>query len=139
MCFVQNYLFPIFRANLTGLAYKKASKSMYSARKRALPITPKNVAEIDEVFEQADVMTMYGMTDRTDDAQKTRFFKGTIGEKNHSACVFASDDIVRSILETSESHERLLYSDATFYITPKGIFTQVLILFAAIYGYVSIF
>lgn len=111
---------------------------MYKARKRALPQTPTNVAQIDEVFKHADVMTMYGMTNRIENAQKTPFFKGTIDEEKHSACVFASDDIIRSISETSESHERLLYSDATFYITPKGIFTQVLILFAAIYGYVSI-
>lgn len=125
---------------MTNLSFKKASKAMYAARQRTFPKTPTNVTEINEAFEKNEhIQETYGMTKRIDEEMKTKFFKGAIEDKNYAACIFASDDIVKSILATSKSDERLLYADATFSITPIGIFKQVLVVFASIYTYVSYF
>lgn len=99
---------------------------------------PSNVSEIENAFANKDVMDTFGMTNRTDDSKKTTFYKGVVDHEKFSACIFASDDIVQTIQATSTSDDRTLYSDGTFNITPMGIFKQVLILFAAIYGSVSV-
>lgn len=112
---------------------------MQKARQATFPKTPKNVTEITDAFENEHIRAEFGTTIRKDESKKTAFFKGAISSDNYSACVFASDDIVKAIETTSEPHERLLSSDATFDITPMGIFNQVLIIFAAIYGCVSRF
>lgn len=131
-------------ASELNMAFKKASKAMYVARQKAFPKSPKNVDEIIEAFTNNEyIRTNFGLTKRGggDDDEpeknpKTAFFKGAIESKEYSACFFASDDIIEAIKNTSVNSERLLYADATFKITPIGIFKQVLVLFADIYTYV---
>lgn len=107
-------------------------------RQQAFPKSPKNVGEIIDAFNNNEhIHNNFGMTNRDDEQLKTEFFKGAIETEEYTACFFASDDIIKSIKSTSQNSERLLYADATFSITPIGIFKQVLVLYADIYTYVS--
>lgn len=126
-------------ANVTDMSFKTASRTMYKARQNAYPRAPTNATEINDIFRNNEhVRKTFGLTKRIDENLRTNFFKAAIEGKNYSACIFASDDIVRSIQSTSTSDARLLYADATFSITPIGIFKQVLVMFADIYTYVSL-
>lgn len=137
MFFFENIFY--HRANVTDLAFKTVSRSMYKARQSAYPRSPSNVEEINNIFRNNEhVRNTFGLTKRIDENLKTDFFKEAIEGANYSACIFASHDIIQSIQSTSTSDNRLLYADATFSITPIGIFKQVLVLFADIYTYVSL-
>lgn len=128
------------RANITNLAFKTVSRTLYKSRQQAYPRSPTNVAEINNIFRDNEhVRKTFGLTKRDDESKQTEFFKAAIEGKNYSACIFASEDIIQSIQSTSTIDGRLLYADGTFSITPIGIFKQVLILFADIYTYVSLF
>lgn len=127
------------RANVTDMTFKQANRTLYKARQEAYPRSPTNITEINDIFNNNEhVRKTFGLTKRADENLQTNFFKSAIEGKNYSACIFASDDIIGSIQDTSSIETRLLYADATFSITPIGIFKQVLILFADIYTYVSL-
>lgn len=81
-------------------------------------------------------MQKYGMTYRKNAKNETQFFKYAFECNEYSFCVFASDDVINSILSNFDVSIRKIYADVTFKICPIGIFTQALIVFGEIFGYV---
>lgn len=57
----------------------------------------------------------------------------------YAYCIFASNDVVNTIKEYTAPENLKLYADGTFEICPQGQFSQVLIIYADLLGYVSLF
>lgn len=131
------------RANVK-ISYKSVERKLRKARREALPKSPTNAAQINEIYQNDFVRETYGMTLRAKPkdgegvSKSSKFFKYAYECKDFSYCVYASDDIINAILSCSDATERSLYGDATFRICPLGIFKQILILFGEINGHVSV-
>lgn len=121
------------RSNV-NVSFKRVEGVLHKARRASLPKTAKSVKEIVEAFENSYVHKTYAFTDRKEESQSTLFYKGAFEEDTYSFCFFASEDIVQAIVQNVIESERKLYVDGTFKITPMGVFKQVLILFAEIFG-----
>lgn len=120
-----------------GLSFKSVEYICNQARRSALPKTAKTVEEINNAFKVPYIWETYGRTYRTNEEEKTPFFKHAYKGPDFSFCIFASDDIMKAIQENVDVSERKLYADGTFKICPMGDFKQVVMLFADLNGYVS--
>lgn len=123
------------RSNV-NVSFKRVESVLHKARRASLPKTAKSVQEIVEAFQNSYVHKTYAFTDRKEESQ-TLFYKGAFEQDGYSFCFFASEDITQAIVQNVNESERKMYVDGTFKITPMGVFKQVLILFAEMYGSVS--
>lgn len=87
------------------------------------PVSPEDIAL---EFEKADVLRDLGTSLERD---KGPLYNATQIEKNYSNCIFSSAKSISLIKEHLEVHERFFLMDATFRITPRGIFQQVLVIY----------
>lgn len=122
-----------------NVSFKSIESVCNRARRDALPKSAKTVQEVIDAFNKEYVYATYGMTHRSNDEEKTPFFKGAYECAEYSFCVFASDDIVKAIEQNVDVSQRKLYCDGTFKICPMGEFKQVVIVFCDIMGYVSVY
>lgn len=132
----------ISRANIKHITFNDVESTCNKARRSALPKSPKDVQQINELFETPHVRDNYGLTKRpeTKDGQpgqpRSMFFKRAYECEAYAYCIFASDDVIKALQQNSQGTTRKLFADATFKICPVGKFTQVLILFADLLGHV---
>lgn len=119
------------------------TRTLQNVKKKALPKSPKTANEVREFFENDDLRDQYGKTIRlnadgtTNYDGQTMFFKTAFESDEFSHVIFASDDIVKSIEKSSTPENRVILTDATFKIVPRGIFTQLLIVYALVINQVS--
>lgn len=136
-------MFNFYRSDVKDVTLKSVKRSMYKKRNELLPKSPTNAAEIEKAFENDFVKIQYGLTIRKnkegcDNIEKqTMFFKTAQECTDFSFCIFSSDEIVKSIENSTVPSERKLFTDATFKVCPKGIFKQLLIIYALIFGQVN--
>lgn len=123
------------------IPFQSVESSMAKARRESLPKNPKTIEEINTLFKTQSVHQNYGLAKRPIDEMApsdVQFFRGAYKVGEFSYCVFASEDIVKIIEKNIKDMERkTLFADGTFKICPKGLFNQVLIMFADLLGHVS--
>lgn len=120
-----------------SVSFKSVENIMSKARRKGLPSNVTTSKEILDAFEIPYVKEMYGSTLRSNEAEKSTFFKHAYECADFSFCVFSSDDIVKYIEANVPVSERKIFSDATFKVCPFGQFKQLLIVFCELLGYVS--
>lgn len=91
---------------------------------------------MNELFEIEHVRINFGLTKRAEGQTRSMFFKRAFECPEYAYCIFASDDVIKAILENTDVQTRKIYADGTFKICPIGRFKQVLILFAELLGHV---
>lgn len=122
---------------MEDLTFDKAKRNLQQIRSKQIPKSPMTTAEVNAAFGKDYIMQHYGMTRRTNDADRTPFFKIAADEQDFSYCIFASDEIARLTHEKIKVEMRKFFSDGTFDSAPKGMYTQLLIVYTSIYGQVS--
>lgn len=135
---IKTVLFSFSRANV-DIPFKVVESICNSSRREALPKNAANVPDILEAFGKEHILETYGYTYRPKGGERSTFLKYAFECDEFSYCIFASDDIVKMIEENVEPSNRKLYSDATFKVTPIGVFRQVLVLHCDLMGFVRIF
>lgn len=138
------HLLLICRANIDEIPFSSVSSSMSKARRAALPKDAKRASEIVAAMKEPYVRHNFGMTLRhqptNGEEPKTEssiFFRTAFECEEYSFCIFAAEDVIETIKAKTEADNRTLFADGTFKVCPNGQFSQLLIIFADIYGHVS--
>lgn len=106
--------------------FETVEKTLRERRKSKYGKPPVSPEEIVLEFEKSDVLRDLGTSKHRD---KGPFYNTTQIENNYSNCIFSSAKSIELAKEHLEVHERFFSMDATFRITPRGIFQQVLVIY----------
>lgn len=88
-------------------------RSLQKTKRAQIPKSPQNAKDILDAFSVESVHDQFGKTMRSDEKDRTDFFKGAVDGDGFSFCVFASDDIVKA-MEKIPENTRKFFSDGTF-------------------------
>lgn len=109
------------------LNYDRVQRGLHKLKTKALPPSPTTCKDVQNVFENPDVMALYGTT--IGQTARTPFFKHAYASDAFSYCVFSSDNIIDQIKAEIEPQKREYLMDSTFKICPFGEFKQLLIIY----------
>lgn len=107
--------------------FDEVKKTISNVRKNRFGKNPINGAEVLAAFEREQVMNDYGFSLLQD---RGRFFDDVVITDEFENVIFKSAKSIALILENVPESERFFTLDATFRITAKGVWQQVLILHA---------
>lgn len=105
--------------------FREFKKTLGNYRKQKYGKAPTNGEEVLREFEKDAVRTDYGYSVLF---EKGPLFNDVVIEDNFEYCVFSSWKSIALVLEYLPELMRFFILDATFRITPKGVWQQVLIL-----------
>lgn len=112
-----------------GAPYPKVfdefKKTLGNYRRKKYGKAPENGREVLAEFEKESVRIDFAYSLLKDRGQ---FFNDAIISDRFEYCVFSSAKSISLILENTVESERFFTLDATFYITPYGVWEQTLIL-----------
>lgn len=100
-------------------------RTLQKIRSKTIPKAPKNAQEITDAFNIEAVYEKFGKTIRTNENERSEFFKGAIEHENYSFCVFASNDIVNAIQKEVPESTRKLFADGTFGVSKIHLSTHL--------------
>lgn len=109
--------------------YEKHRRTLQRDKNRGIPNSPLNCAEVHQVFENENVMEVYGRSLHADGDQPNILLKHVNDDENVAYCLFASDKIINKIKANIAVDRRHLLMDATFKVCPFGSFKQLLIIY----------
>lgn len=102
-------------------------KTLCSIRKTRYGKVPTNGREILAEFKKENVLKDYGFSILKDHG---KLLNDVIITEKFENCIFSSEKSISLIKENVPEEKRFFILDGTFYITPKGVWQQVLILYA---------
>lgn len=98
-------------------------------KNKVLPPSPTTCKDVQKVFENTDVMALYGQS--IGHSNRKPFFKHAYVSNEFSYCLFSSENIIQQIRINIEPEKREFLMDSTFKICPFGEFKQLLIIHIA--------
>lgn len=107
--------------------FSEFKKTLTNIRKRRYGKNPTNGEEVLAEFQKEEVLRDYGYSLLQDHG---KLLNDVIITKTYENCIFSSAKSIALIKENVPEHKRFFILDGTFYITPKGVWKQVLILHA---------
>lgn len=107
--------------------FDELKKTISNLRKNRYGKAPVNGAEVLAAFQREQVLRDYGFSLLM---ERGRFFNDVITTDEFENVIFSSAKSIALILENVPESQRILVLDATFRITAKGVWQQVLILHA---------
>lgn len=96
-------------------------------RKAKYGKAPTNAQELNEKFKEQNIFESLGKSLHRD---RGIFYNCSQITENYSNCIFSSSKSIQLIKENVEEKDRFFLMDATFSVTPRGEFQQVLIIYA---------
>lgn len=102
-------------------------RTMEDWRKAKYGKAPKNAKEIADVFKKTDIFETLG---KSLYRGRGTFYNCSQITENYENCIFSSPRSIQLIKENVDEKDRFFFMDATFSITPRGSFQQVLIIYA---------
>lgn len=91
-------------------------------KNKNLPAKPKNLEDIQKLFQQPDILKQYGMSQ--DDQHQ--LYRGTVWNKAFGFTIFASQAVIQMV-EQNIPNNRMYLLDGTFKVTPSP-FYQLLVI-----------
>lgn len=106
--------------------FESVERTLRTRRKSKYGKPPVSPEEIAFEFEKADVLRDLGTSIQRD---KGQLYNTTQIKDDYSNCIFSSAKSISLVKEHLEVNERFFLMDATFRITPRGVFQQVLVIY----------
>lgn len=95
-------------------------------RKTRFGKSPNTPHEVNDEFSKPEILNCLGKSLYNESGN---IYNGIQIETGYSNCIFSSPYAISLVKEKLEIHERFFLMDATFRITPRGAFQQVLIIY----------
>lgn len=105
--------------------FEKYERTLRDLRKTRFGKSPNTPHEIEKEFKKPDVLNSLG---RSLYHESGLIYNGIQIEHNFSNCIFSSPHCISLVKKNLNTNERFFLMDATFRITPRGVYEQVLIL-----------
>lgn len=109
------------------IVFTSVEKTLSNHRSAKLRKAPKKCCEIDEAFEDPEIRSAFCNSLHK---EKYNLYDKTYSSKEFGYCVYSSKKSIELISQNVPEIERFLVMDATFGISPKDMFYQVLIIYA---------
>lgn len=106
--------------------FESYEKTLSGQRKKKFGKSPTTPSEIESEFSKSEILEMLGTSLYR---EKGRLYNGIQIEDDYCNCFFSSSKAISLVKENLELDERFFIMDATFRVTPHGIFQQLLILY----------
>lgn len=106
--------------------YESYERTLRDLRKTRFGKSPNTPYEIIEEFRKPEIAKTLGESLYN---QSGSIFNGVQIENEFSNCIFSSPHSILLVKNNLETNERFFLMDATFRITPRGSFQQVLIIY----------
>lgn len=107
--------------------FDEMRRTMEDWRKAKYGKAPKNAKEIEDAFKKSDIFETLG---KSLYRGRGTFYNCSQITENYENCIFSSPRSIQLIKENVDEKDRFFLMDATFSITPRGSFQQVLIIYA---------
>lgn len=104
--------------------YEKYERTLRDVRKTRFGKSPTTPREIELEFQKPEIFNDLGQS-----LAGGIIYNGIQIEEGFSNCIFSSPQSILLVKESLEPEERFFLMDATFRITPRGEFQQVLIIY----------
>lgn len=105
--------------------FEKYERTLRDLRKTRFGKSPNTPQEIEEEFRKQEILNSLGRSLYRDSGA---IFNIVQIQPGYSNCVFSSPHSISLVKANLETKERFFLMDATFRITPRGTFQQVLII-----------
>lgn len=109
------------------IVFTSIEKTLTNYRSAILVKAPKQCSEIDEAFEDPQIRAAFCNSLHK---EKYNLYDKTYSSKQFGYCIYSSKKSIELISENQPEIDRFLVMDATFSISPKNMFYQVLIIYA---------
>lgn len=106
--------------------FESIEKTLRNLRKSQFGKSPMSAKEIEHVFNKPEIMEGLGTSLHH---EKGPIYNGIQITDKFTNCIFFSPKSITLITHNMEPHERSLLMDGTFRITPRGIFSQLLVIY----------
>lgn len=106
--------------------FENIERTMRDLRKSKFGKSPGSLEEIAHEFNKPHIVEELGTSLHRD---KGVLFNSIQIESDYCNCIFSSPHSISLMKKNLETHERFYLMDATFRITPRGLFQQVLIIY----------
>lgn len=106
--------------------FETVEKTLRDSQRERYGPTPNTIEEIVKAFEKPAILEGLG---RSHYGKKEKFYNGVQIGKDFSNCIFSSPQSIALIKKYIDVSQRFFLMDATFRITPNGIFNQVLVIY----------
>lgn len=113
-----------------NVPFESIERNLRQLRDKAFPKSPQTADELKTVFENENMMNIYGMCNQTEDQKEKKdvFYRGVVKGNGFSSVVFASPSMIEMIKENIPHTKRYYFVDGTFKIVPIGYYSQLLII-----------
>lgn len=105
--------------------FEKYERTLRDLRKTKFGPSPNTPEEIMKEFQRPEIINVLGKSLYLDSGP---IFNGIQIEAGYSNCIFSSPHSISLMKNNLETNQRFFLMDATFRITPRGTFQQVLII-----------
>lgn len=105
--------------------FEKCERTLQDLRKTRFGASPKTPHEIEIEFRKPEILNSLGQSLYRESG---RIFNTIQIEDGFANCIFSSPHSIELAKANMKTHERFFLMDATFRITPRGTFQQVLII-----------
>lgn len=109
------------------IVFNSIEKTLNNHRSAKLQKAPKTCSEIDGIFKDEEIRAAYCQSLHK---EKYNLYDKTFTSKEFGYTVFSSKKSMELISKNVPEVDRFLVMDATFSISPKRMFYQVLIIYA---------
>lgn len=109
------------------IVFTSIEKTLNDHRSAKLRRAPKKCSEIDEAFEDPEIQSTFCNSLHK---EKFNLYDKTFCSKEFEYCIYSSKKSMELISQNVPEIERFLVMDATFDISPRQMFYQVLIIYA---------
>lgn len=116
------------------IVFTSIEKTLSNHRSAKLRRAPKKCSEIDQIFEDPEIRATFCSSLHK---EKYNLYDKTFSSKEFGYCVYSSKKSIDLITQNVPELDRFLVMDATFSISPKEMFYQVLIIYARYFEKVS--
>lgn len=106
--------------------FEKYERTLRDLRKTRFGKSPNTPQEIQEEFLKPEIMNCLG---KSLYGESGPIYNGTQINSGYANCIFSSPHSISLVKNNLEPNERFFVMDATFRITPRGTFQQVLIIY----------
>lgn len=105
--------------------FEKYERTLRDIRKTKFGKSPNTPQEIDREFKKPEIFNSLGRSLYRDSGA---LFNVIQIQSSYSNCIFSSPHSISLVKSNLNTNERFFLMDATFRITPRGTFQQVLII-----------
>lgn len=111
----------------SNVQFHAVKRTLDRIKAKVMPPPPNTIENIPVVFQNPEVMELFGRTKQKKNTEKNQFYRTTFVSALFAYTIFASQRVI-DIINTFDESKRRFAMDGTFNVVPR-LFKQLLIIY----------